>query len=80
MILDNTTGVTATLGTTTGTSTYGSCVTLSDISHDSVWSNNPKSLVFDIDGETVEFTSQELIRLKEMLNSYIRETNPEDLL
>lgn len=38
------------------------------------------SLIFDIDGESIEFNSQEIIRLKEMLTGYIKKNHPEDLL
>ena len=48
-----------------------------------VWSNEviyPDEMNFSVDGVEVQFKGQEIIRLKEMLNAYIKETNPEDLL
>ena len=40
----------------------------------------PNSLKFDIDGESVEFSGKELVRLREMLSSWIEQEHPEDLL
>ena len=40
----------------------------------------PTSLSFDIDGEVVTFEGRQLLRLKEMLDGYIQENHPEDLL
>ena len=37
-------------------------------------------LSFDINGKTIEFSGQEIVRLKEMLAKYINENHPEDLL
>lgn len=40
----------------------------------------PTSLSFDVNGETVIFEGQEILRLKQMLSSWIKENHPEDLL
>jgi hypothetical protein len=41
---------------------------------------NPNTLTFDVDDETVTFKGKELVRLKEMLDEWIEDNYPEDLL
>ncbi len=41
---------------------------------------SPESMTFKVDGEIIEFTGTEIIRLKEMLHGWIEDYHPEDLL
>jgi len=63
----------STYGTTLGTHTHAS-------GSSTFRMPEPTSLTFDIEGETVEFSGKELIRLKQMLTEYITENFPEDNL
>ena len=41
---------------------------------------HPDSMIFAVDDEVIEFRGIEIKRLKQMLNSWIKENHPEDLL
>ncbi len=67
-------------GTNTNAITLGDMYTSGTVGTSTTTWESPQSLSFDVNGETIEFSGQELVRLKEMLTNFIREEHPEDLL
>lgn len=65
------------LFTSTPTSTFTSTIIPLSSSEDNLVLTK---LNFLIDGKVIDFQGSEISRLKEMLNVYIKENHPEDLL
>ncbi len=76
--VSDTTGIATTIGTTGTTVTN---INAPQTTGSSYWEpTKSDNLVFDIDGIEVKFEGREIIRLREMLDRYILENNPEDLI